>query len=132
MQFGCDKFCTYCVVPSTRGPEQGRPPEHIAAEVRQLAAEGCKEVVLLGQTVNSYKYDRGDGRRVRLSDLLEDIHDTAGIERIKLLTSENAQLRAELGSVKDRLETIERIVTDEPSKLARDIDALTIDKGGNA
>ena len=58
--------------------------------------------------------------------------DREGIERIKLLTSENAQLRAELGSVKDRLETIERIVTDEPSKLARDIDALTIDKGGNA
>ncbi|HEY1143792.1 MAG TPA: hypothetical protein VGE68_07130 [Sphingomicrobium sp.] len=53
-------------------------------------------------------------------------------ERIKLLTNENAQLRAELGSLKDRMETIERIVTDQPSKLAREIDALTIDKGGNA
>jgi hypothetical protein len=53
-------------------------------------------------------------------------------ERIRLLTSENAQLRAELGSIKDRLETLERIATDQPSKLARDIDALTIDKGGNA
>ena len=53
-------------------------------------------------------------------------------ERIKLLTSENAQLRAELGSIKDRLETLERIATDQPSKLARDIDALTVDKGGNA
>lgn len=53
-------------------------------------------------------------------------------ERIKLLTSENAQLRAELGSIKDRLETLERIATDQPSKLARDIDALSIDKGGNA
>ena len=58
--------------------------------------------------------------------------DRESVERIKLLTNENAQLRAELGSVKDRLETIERIVTDQPSKLARDIDALTIDKGGNA
>lgn len=58
--------------------------------------------------------------------------DGESVERIKLLTSENAQLRAELGSVKDRLETIERIVTDQPSRLARDIDALTIDKGGNA
>src|SRR5437762_9886734 len=58
--------------------------------------------------------------------------DREGVERIKLLTGENAQLRAELGSVKDRLETIERIVTDQPSKLARDIEALTIDKGGNA
>ena len=58
---GCDKFCTYCIVPSVRGPEQSRHPEHIAAEVRQLAAEGCKEVTLLGQTVNSYKYDMGGG-----------------------------------------------------------------------
>ena len=53
-------------------------------------------------------------------------------ERIKLLTSENAQLRAELGSIKDRLETVERIVTDQPHRLAREIDALAIDKGGNA
>lgn len=53
-------------------------------------------------------------------------------ERIRLLTTENAQLRAELGSVKDRLATLERIATDQPSRLARDIDALTMDKGGNA
>jgi hypothetical protein len=58
--------------------------------------------------------------------------DQESIERIKLLTSENAQLRAELGSIKDRLETVERIITDQPSKLAREIDSLTIDKGGNA
>lgn len=58
--------------------------------------------------------------------------DGEALERIRLLTSENAQLRAELGSVKDRLETLERIATDQPSRLARDIDALTIDKGGNA
>lgn len=58
--------------------------------------------------------------------------DSETVERIKLLTSENAQLRAELGSLKDRLETLERIATDQPSKLARDIDALAIDKGGNA
>lgn len=53
-------------------------------------------------------------------------------ERIRLLTSENVQLRAELGSIKDRLETLERIATENPSKLAREIDALTVDKGGNA
>jgi hypothetical protein len=58
--------------------------------------------------------------------------DPETVERIKLLTSENAQLRAELGSVKDRLETIERILTDQPSQLAREIDSLAIDKGGNA
>ncbi|HEV3085380.1 MAG TPA: tRNA (N6-isopentenyl adenosine(37)-C2)-methylthiotransferase MiaB [Gemmataceae bacterium] len=87
IMIGCDKFCTYCIVPQVRGPEQSRPPEHIAAEVRQLAGEGCKEVTLLGQTVNSYKYDRADGRRERLADLLTRIHDTAGIERIKFITN---------------------------------------------
>ncbi|HEV3259234.1 MAG TPA: tRNA (N6-isopentenyl adenosine(37)-C2)-methylthiotransferase MiaB [Gemmataceae bacterium] len=87
IMIGCDKFCTYCIVPSVRGPEQSRHPDHIAAEVRQLADEGCKEVVLLGQTVNSYKYDLGDGRRARLSDLLARIHDTAGVERIKFITN---------------------------------------------
>ena len=58
--------------------------------------------------------------------------DKESIERIRLLTNENAQLRAEIGSVKDRLETIERIVTDQPSKLAQEIDRLAIDKGGRA
>lgn len=58
--------------------------------------------------------------------------DQESVERIKLLSTENAQLRAELGSVKDRLETIERIVTDQPQRLAREIDALAIDKGGRA
>jgi tRNA-2-methylthio-N6-dimethylallyladenosine synthase len=87
IMIGCDKFCTYCIVPSVRGPEQSRHPEHVAAEVRQLAAEGCKEVTLLGQTVNSYEYDLGDGRRERLSGLLLRIHDTPGIERIKFITN---------------------------------------------
>jgi hypothetical protein len=58
--------------------------------------------------------------------------DKESIERIKLLTTENAQLRAELGSVKDRLETIERIVTDQPLRLAKEIDQLALDKGGHA
>jgi len=58
--------------------------------------------------------------------------DRENAERIRLLTSENAQLRAELGSLKDRLETVERILTDRPSVLAREIEALTLDKGGNA
>jgi tRNA-2-methylthio-N6-dimethylallyladenosine synthase len=87
IMIGCDKFCTYCIVPSVRGPEQSRPPEHIAAEVRQLAAEGCKEITLLGQTVNSYQFDHGDGRRLRLSDLLAAIHSISGIERIKFVTN---------------------------------------------
>src|SRR5205823_5567517 len=87
IMIGCDKFCTYCIVPKVRGPEQSRHPGHIAAEVRQLAAEGCKEVTLLGQTVNSYRYDGGDGRKERLSDLLLRIHDTPGLARIKFITN---------------------------------------------
>jgi tRNA-2-methylthio-N6-dimethylallyladenosine synthase len=87
IQIGCDKFCTYCVVPSTRGPEQSRPPEHIWAEVRQLVDQGCKEVTLIGQTVNSYSHDHGDGRQSRLSDLMAGMHDTAGLERIKFVTN---------------------------------------------
>jgi tRNA-2-methylthio-N6-dimethylallyladenosine synthase len=82
IMIGCDKFCTYCIVPSVRGPEQSRPPEHIAMEVRQLAAEGCKEITLLGQTVNSYHHGAS-----RLADLLALIHDTPGIERIKFITN---------------------------------------------
>ena len=58
--------------------------------------------------------------------------DKESMERIKLLTTENAQLRAELGSVKDRLETVERIVTDQPLRLAKEIDQLAVDKGGHA
>ena len=58
IMIGCDKFCTYCIVPSVRGPEQSRPPAHIVAEARQLADEGCREITLLGQTVNSYQLPR--------------------------------------------------------------------------
>ena len=58
--------------------------------------------------------------------------DKEAIERIKLLTNENAQLRAEIGSMKDRLETVERIVTDQPLRLAQEIDRLAVDKGGHA
>jgi tRNA-2-methylthio-N6-dimethylallyladenosine synthase len=70
-----------------RGPDQGRPPEHIIGEVRRLADEGCKEVTLLGQTVNSYRYDHDDGRQVHLSDLLGRIHEVPGVERIKFITN---------------------------------------------
>ncbi len=87
IQIGCDKFCTYCVVPSTRGPEQSRDPGHILAEVRQLVDQGCREVTLLGQTVNSYVYDHGDGRRTRFSDLLGSLHAVPGLDRLKFVTN---------------------------------------------
>jgi tRNA-2-methylthio-N6-dimethylallyladenosine synthase len=86
IMIGCDKFCTYCIVPSVRGPEQSRPPTAILAESRQLAGEGCKEITLLGQTVNSYRYLEGESTW-RLSDLLAALHDIDGIERIKFVTN---------------------------------------------
>lgn len=86
IQIGCDKFCTYCIVPMTRGPEQGRSPELIVAEAKVLAEQGCKEITFLGQTVNSYKYAEGD-KVTRLADLLEMVHEIDGIERLKFVTS---------------------------------------------
>ncbi|MDH3718695.1 MAG: tRNA (N6-isopentenyl adenosine(37)-C2)-methylthiotransferase MiaB [Planctomycetota bacterium] len=86
IQIGCDKFCTYCIVPKVRGPEQGRSPQQIVAEARQLADEGCREITLLGQTVNSYRYTDG-GRTTRLSDLLYMLHDVDGLDRWKFVTN---------------------------------------------
>ncbi len=87
IQIGCDKFCTYCIVPSVRGPEQGRDPAHILAEARKLAAEGCLEITLLGQTVNSYRFRHGDGRTTRLSDLLYQLSEIDGLARLKFVTN---------------------------------------------
>ncbi len=89
IMMGCDKFCTYCIVPSVRGPEQSRPPAAIVEESRALAGQGVREITLLGQTVNSYKHGDGDGdgRTARLADLLERLHAIDGIERIKFVTN---------------------------------------------
>ncbi len=95
IQIGCDKFCTYCVVPMTRGPEQGRSPREILTEARVLADQGCREVTLLGQTVNSYRHVDG-GRTTRLADLLAAIHDISGIERIKFVTNYPLDMTDEL------------------------------------
>lgn len=86
IQIGCDKFCTYCIVPMTRGPEQGRDPERIVAEARVLADQGCKEITLIGQTVNSYRHKSG-GKTTRLADLLLALHEIDGIERLKFVTN---------------------------------------------
>jgi len=87
VMMGCDKFCTYCIVPSVRGPEQSRSPSEIVAEARLLALQGVKEITLVGQTVNSYKHREPDGRLTRLSDLLERLHDIEGVQRIKFITN---------------------------------------------
>jgi tRNA-2-methylthio-N6-dimethylallyladenosine synthase len=86
VMFGCDKFCTYCIVPRVRGPEQSRPAAEIVEEVRRLADDGCLEITLLGQTVNAYQ-DRTGSRVVRLADLLHEIHAISGIRRLKFVTN---------------------------------------------
>lgn len=102
IQIGCDKFCTYCVVPHTRGPEQGRPPPQILDEARLLAEQGCLEITLLGQTVNSYRFH--DGTKLwRMADLLEHLHLIDGLRRIKFVTNYPKDMTGEL------LDTIARL-----------------------
>ena len=83
---GCDKFCTYCVVPYTRGQEVSRPPEDIVKECKKLAAEGYKEVTLLGQNVNSYGKDQKQWNCL-FHDLLYQLDKIEGLERVRFMTS---------------------------------------------
>ena len=83
---GCNNFCAYCIVPYVRGPEVCRPPEVIIEQIKKLASEGVKQVTLLGQTVNSYKYKK-DGRTWSLADLLNAASDIEGIEWLRFVTS---------------------------------------------
>ena len=100
-QTGCDKFCAFCVVPRVRGPEQARPPEAIVAEARKLVAEGCREITLIGQTVNSYRWSDG-GTTTRLSDLLAKLDAIVGLDRIKFVTNYPRDMTPDLiGAVRD-------------------------------
>src|SRR5712691_11591805 len=82
---GCEKHCTFCVVPTTRGRERSHTPETIVAEVRGLVAEGCREVTLLGQTVNAYGRDLTPA--TDLAALMGAVNDVAGLARIRFTTS---------------------------------------------
>src|SRR3954447_23358281 len=79
VQEGCDKFCTFCVVPYTRGAEVSRPVEKIVAEVQNLADAGVREITLVGQNVNAYHGDDSVGRAATLARLLERLADIPGI-----------------------------------------------------
>ena len=83
--YGCDKYCTYCIVPRTRGRERSRQPQHILEEVRELAEQGYKEITLLGQNVNSYGKDLGGD--YDFADLLADLEKIEGIRWIRYMTS---------------------------------------------
>ena len=87
VQEGCDKFCTFCVVPYTRGAEASRPVEKIVEEAQALAARGVKEIMLLGQNVNAYHGEGPDGRTWSLAALLKRLAGLDGIERLRYTTS---------------------------------------------
>ncbi|MBR0226706.1 MAG: tRNA (N6-isopentenyl adenosine(37)-C2)-methylthiotransferase MiaB [Thermoguttaceae bacterium] len=95
IMFGCDKLCSYCIVPSVRGPEQSRSPKEILDEVKTLADQGCVEVTLLGQTVNSYRYHE-NGKTTRLADLLAMIDGVSGIRRVRFVSSYPTDMTDEL------------------------------------
>ncbi|HJY18842.1 MAG TPA: tRNA (N6-isopentenyl adenosine(37)-C2)-methylthiotransferase MiaB [Xanthobacteraceae bacterium] len=87
VQEGCDKFCTFCVVPYTRGTELSRPVQKILAEVENLAAAGVREITLIGQNVNAYHGAGPDGRPWSLAQLLHGVAQIAGIDRLRYTTS---------------------------------------------
>ncbi len=86
IQEGCDKFCSFCVVPYTRGPEYSRPFNKIISEAEQLIENGAKEITLLGQNVNAYSYNE-NSKEFRISDLIKNLNNYSELERIRYTTS---------------------------------------------
>ncbi|WP_432628711.1 tRNA (N6-isopentenyl adenosine(37)-C2)-methylthiotransferase MiaB [Brotaphodocola sp.] len=94
IMFGCNNFCSYCIVPYVRGRERSREPEEILAEIRRLVADGVVEVMLLGQNVNSY--GKNLENPVTFAELLRQINEIEGLERIRFMTSHPKDLSDEL------------------------------------
>ncbi|MDD2190818.1 MAG: tRNA (N6-isopentenyl adenosine(37)-C2)-methylthiotransferase MiaB [Eubacteriales bacterium] len=94
IMYGCNNFCTYCIVPYTRGRERSRHPGEIVNEVKALAASGVKEITLLGQNVNSY--GKGSNFTQDFADLIYMLNDIDGIERIRFMTSHPKDLSNKL------------------------------------
>ena len=93
---GCSKFCSFCIVPYTRGEEISRPLDDVLAEIAGLAAQGVQEVTLLGQNVNAYRGLMGDGDAADFAFLLDCVHDLPGIERIRYTTSHPREMTPRL------------------------------------
>jgi tRNA-2-methylthio-N6-dimethylallyladenosine synthase len=87
VQEGCDKFCTFCVVPYTRGAETSRPVADLVAEARRLVAGGAREITLLGQNVNAYHGDGPDGKSWSLARLIRELAEIDGLDRLRYTTS---------------------------------------------
>jgi len=95
IQEGCDKFCHFCVVPYTRGPEYSRPYNQIINEAKELIESGAKEIILLGQNVNAYNYEEKD-KKFRLSNLLLELENFEQLERIRYTTSHPKDMTKDL------------------------------------
>jgi tRNA-2-methylthio-N6-dimethylallyladenosine synthase len=109
IQYGCDKFCTFCIVPTTRGRERSRPTAHILEEVHRLAQLGTKEVTLLGQTVNSYGKNLAEGR-VPFAQLLTQIAEVPGLERIRYTSPYPRDFKADLiATIRDCRKVMEHV-----------------------
>ncbi len=93
---GCNCACSYCIVPSTRGREQSRAPGELVAEAERLAADGVREVTLLGQNVNSYGRDLPKQRRISFAELLTRIDATEGLERIRYTSPHPKDMREDV------------------------------------
>lgn len=93
IMYGCNNFCTYCIVPYVRGRERSRMPEDVLAEVKDAVAQGCKEVTLLGQNVNSYGKDH---KKATFAQLLDMVDKVEGIERVRYMTSHPKDLSDEV------------------------------------
>ncbi|TCV84714.1 tRNA-i(6)A37 thiotransferase enzyme MiaB [Sulfurirhabdus autotrophica] len=100
---GCSKYCTFCVVPYTRGEEVSRPFDDVLAEVAQLAEQGVKDVTLLGQNVNAYRGAMHDGEIAEFSLLLEYVSEIPGVERIRFTTSHPKEFNQSLVEVYGKL-----------------------------
>ncbi len=94
VMYGCNNFCSYCIVPYVRGRERSRTPEAVIAEVKELVAKGCTEISLLGQNVNSYGKDLDI--KIDFSDLMRMVNDIEGVERIRFMTSHPKDLSDKL------------------------------------
>lgn len=94
VMYGCNNFCSYCIVPYVRGRERSREPEAIINEIKELVAEGCTEISLLGQNVNSYGKDLE--REIDFSDLMRMVNDIEGVKRIRFMTSHPKDLSDKL------------------------------------
>jgi tRNA-2-methylthio-N6-dimethylallyladenosine synthase len=96
VQEGCDKFCSFCVVPYTRGAEYSRPVMQVVAEARRFVLGGAREITLLGQNVNAYHGKGPDGRECRLGELIRRLADLPGLDRIRYTTSHPRDVDHEL------------------------------------